>query len=507
MSLQDDKMLPEDKNTSAISDGQDGSSLKDGASDGEEMAGSSCGAENAGTTKGTAEGAAKGSNLHKEENLQEGAAANTVSEVSRPPKKKHRWVWNIVLIVIIGLGLYSLFGIAGEVTEGDGLTISEALKSISPTGVVLFVCCILGVMLADCLKFCVANKVVVNKVMPGIAIKTSFLGRFYDGITPFSSGGQPMQIYYMTTKGISGAHSSAIVLIRYFGTIFAFTLLGALSMILGVCFGVLDNVDGKTLLMVAGWIGLAVNLILPIFITFFICFPGLARRCTTWFINVGAKLRIVKNKEKVMAKALKTVEDFVSSFKIIIKKPLLLIAFLLCCFAENALTFSVPFFAMKAFSCDVNSLYFTIFSLNAFATFGVSFIPAPGYSGVVEGMGVLAFQVAAGATLAWSVLFWRFGVYYIYIFIGIGITVFDLILKNVRGRRAKIKAAELSSVGSEGASVSAAAQGHIPADKSGLSADGAGATVCDDCAEEALKEQTSADLAEADCAEERDEQS
>lgn len=90
---------------------------------------------------------------------------------------------------------------------------------------------------------------------------------------------------------------------------------------------------------------------------------------------------------------------------------------------------------MNALSCKVDGMFIAIMSLNVFATFGVSFIPTPGNSGVVEGMGVLAFSIAAGAALAWSVLFWRFAVYYIYIFIGIGMTVFDLIVKNIKTKK------------------------------------------------------------------------
>lgn len=354
---------------------------------------------------------------------------------AQPPKKKHRWIWNIVLIAVIALGIYSLFGISGEITGGDGYTFAEAIANISGTGTAMFVAVVLGVMIADCLKFCIANKAVIGKVRPAVAIKTSFLGRFYDGITPFSTGGQPMQIYYMTTKGVSGAESSAIVLIRYFGSIFGFTFIGAVYMILGVVFGVLDGVSGSTLLMVAGWIGLTVNLIVPVFLAFFVFFPRFARALTQCFINAGAKLHIVKNKERAMAKALKTVDDFISSFKIIIKKPLLLVLFIACCLAENFLTFSVPYFAMEALSCNVDGMFFTVMALNVFTTFGVSFIPTPGNSGVVEGMGVLAFSVAAGAALAWCVLIWRFAVYYVYILIGMIITICDLIIKNVKNRK------------------------------------------------------------------------
>ena len=379
------------------------------------------------------EGEGGAENLPEKADGAEGRAPEM--QEAQPPKKKHRWIWNIVLIAVIALGIYSLFGISGEITGGDGYTFAEAIANISGTGTAMFVAVVLGVMIVDCLKFCVLNKAVIGKIRPGVAIKTSFLGRFYDGVTPFSTGGQPMQIYYMTTKGVSGANSSAIVLIRYFGSIFGFTLIGAVYMILGVVFGVLDGVSGSTLLMVAGWIGLAVNLILPIFLAFFVFFPRLANTLTRWFINVGVKLHIVKNKEKVMAKALKTVDDFVTSFKVIVKRPLHLVLFLLCCFAENFLTFSVPYFVMNAFSCDVDGMFFTIMALNVFATFGVSFIPTPGNSGVVEGMGVLAFSATAGAALAWCVLVWRFAVYYIYILIGVVITICDLIIKNIRVKK------------------------------------------------------------------------
>ena len=353
------------------------------------------------------------------------------------PKRKRGWIWNIVLIVIIALGLWSLFGISGEITgEGGGMTFGEAMSNINLPGALLLVAVVLGVMIVDSLKFCIVNKAVINRVRPGVAIKTSFLGKFYDGITPFSTGGQPMQIYYMTTKGVSGADSSAIVLIRYFGSIFGFTALGAIFMILGVSLGYIDNVEvGKTLLMVCGWVGLSVNLILPVFIAFFVFMPKLAHKLTGWLIGLGAKLHIVKHKYRVMKKALKVVDDFTKSFKIIVKRPVLLILFLVCCFAENFLTFSVPYFVMNALSCELDGMFFMIMSLNVFATFGVSFIPTPGNSGVVEGMGVLAFNVAAGAALAWSVFFWRFSVYYIYIFIGIIMTVVDLIIKNIRSKK------------------------------------------------------------------------
>ena len=353
-----------------------------------------------------------------------------------PPKRKRKWLWNLILVVLIGLGIYSMFGISGEI-NGGGMSFAEALSRIDAVGLVLLLAVILLTMTADCCKFLTVNKAVLGKFRPLVALKTSFLGKFYDGVTPFSSGGQPMQIYYMTTKGVSAGASSAVVLIRYFGSMFAFTLFGITFMIAGTALNVLDGVSGRTLLMVFGWVGLVLNCLLPLFILFFVLFPRFARKLTGGLIFLGWKLHIVKHKERVMRRALRTVQDFIDCFRLIARRPLWLALFLVSCFAENALTLSTPYFVMNALSCDLEGMFFAVMALNVFTTFGGSFIPTPGSSGVIEGMGVLAFSVAAGATLAWSVFFWRFSVYYIYIGIGLIWSITDLFRKNiVRKKRA-----------------------------------------------------------------------
>lgn len=355
-----------------------------------------------------------------------------------PPKRKRKWLWNLILIAMIGLGVYSMFGISGEI-NGGGMSFTEALSRIDAVGLVILLAVVAGAILFDCLKYCAINRAVLGKIHPLIAVKVNFLGKFYDGVTPFATGGQPMQIYYMTTKNISGAASSAVVLIRYFGSMLAFTSLGAAFMIAGTALNVLDGVSGRTLLIVFGWVGLASAIALPLFILAFAVFPRLARRLTGWFIFLGWKLHIVKNKENAMRRALRTVRDFGSSFRLIARRPVCLIVFLVSCFAETFLTFSTPYFVMNALGCSVEGMFFTVMALNAFTVLGVSFIPTPGNSGVVEGMGVLAFSVAAGATLAWSVFFWRFLTYYLYIIIGIVWTITDLFRKNIVRRRDRAK--------------------------------------------------------------------
>ena len=245
-----------------------------------------------------------------------------------------------------------------------------------------------------------------------------------------------MHIYYLNTKGISGGNSTAMVMIRYYSSVVCWVTMGAALLIFGAVKGVLDSASGATILAVTGWIGIGINLFIPLFITFFLLFPKLMYKLTYGIVKLGHKIRIVKDVEKTTARATKVVDDFKNSFKLMATSPVKLILLILVSFGEVGLTFATPFFIMKAFGCAaVDGQIITVMSLNAFATFGVSFIPTPGNSGVVEGLGALAFSAFAGAALAWSVLFWRLSVFYLYILIGIGITLFDVIAKNIRYKR------------------------------------------------------------------------
>ncbi|MGN0805029.1 MAG: YbhN family protein [Candidatus Coproplasma sp.] len=375
-------------------------------------------------------------------------------EQASPPLQKGRAkiIWNIILVALIVLGIASMFGIVDEVGEQSNKTFKEAFCNASPLFMALLVAIILCVMVLDCSKFAIINKTVTGKFKLKVAIKTSFLGKYYDAVTPFSTGGQPMQIYYLNTSGISGGSSTAIVMIRYFSSIFTWIATGATLMVYGAVKGVTAGVAGATILNITGWLGVGVNAVIPLFLTSFLIFPKSMYYITALIVKIGKKLKIVKDEEGTTAKALKVVDDFKRSFKVMATTPINLILLMAVSLGEALLTFSVPYFVMKAFSCQVSGMFLTIASLNAFATFGVSFIPTPGNSGVVESLGALAFSISAGSVLAWSVLFWRFSVYYIYILIGLTISSIDFLRKLLKKKRVK-KLSSKTAVGDNESSI------------------------------------------------------
>ncbi len=64
-----------------------------------------------------------------------------------------------------------------------------------------------------------------------LAHKTSYIGFFFNSITPSSSGGQPVQMYYLSRRGVDLSHSSLIFIVLaifYNATIIIFSLIASL---------------------------------------------------------------------------------------------------------------------------------------------------------------------------------------------------------------------------------------------------------------------------------------
>lgn len=362
-------------------------------------------------------------------------------DIERPKKKKFGWIFTVLLLVAIGLGVWAMFGISREITDAGTTHISDLVRQSSWVFALVCLAIVLCIFIFDWFKYFVIisavkgrgygirRYVILNRL--GHSLKVNLIGKFYDNVTPFAVGGQPMQIYYLHQRAnYSGGEASAVVLVKYF---FNMTSMCLVSLLVMACnthvLGAIEVDWARILIHVAAWVGIAVNMFLPLMVLFFVIFPKFATKLATFVIGIGFKIKIVKNKEEALAKALKTVTDFRAAFKLMAKKPKEFIALVLLCLAEDCLRFALPFFIMKMFNglgADAGfAELIKVMALNVFVTQSVCIIPTPGNSGAIESIGTIAFTAVLTNTgvLGWSVLVWRFFVFYIYIIIGIGLAI------------------------------------------------------------------------------------
>lgn len=355
--------------------------------------------------------------------------------VAPPKKRKFGWVGYVALLIVIGLSVWMMLKIVMADAD-EYISFGEVFAAGNWRFGVISFAVLIVIIACICFEYVVVIKATTNKFALGTGIKVALLGKFYDNITPLASGGQPMQIYYLHKKGYSGGTSTAVVFIKYFVWMISWLLVSILLMACNT--GVLDGVDGawRTVILVCGWVGLGVNMILPLTVLMFVVMPKLTRKLASLIVGAGHKIKIVKDKEATLNKAYNIVNDFRSSFAIMSRRPVLFIVLVLLCLVEVMLNYMLPYFIMRAFSGITSneiSVLFAVASLNTYVTLAVSIIPTPGNTGAMEGIGALAFSVfVTGSVQFWSMLTWRTGIYYIYIIIGLGITVFEFIRKIVR---------------------------------------------------------------------------
>lgn len=355
--------------------------------------------------------------------------------VAPPKKRKFGWVGYVALLIVIGLSVWMMLKIVMADAD-EYISFGEVFAAGNWRFGVISFAVLIVIIACICFEYVVVIKATTNKFALGTGIKVALLGKFYDNTTPLASGGQPMQIYYLHKKGYSGGTSTAVVFIKYFVWMISWLLVSILLMACNT--GVLDGVDGawRTVILVCGWVGLGVNMILPLTVLMFVVMPKLTRKLASLIVGAGHKIKIVKDKEATLNKAYNIVNDFRSSFAIMSRRPVLFIVLVLLCLVEVMLNYMLPYFIMRAFSGITSneiSVLFAVASLNTYVTLAVSIIPTPGNTGAMEGIGALAFSVfVTGSVQFWSMLTWRTGIYYIYIIIGLGITVFEFIRKIVR---------------------------------------------------------------------------
>lgn len=360
--------------------------------------------------------------------------------VVEPKKKKYGWVGSVLLLALIAFGIYIMVQLAMTIGEGEIQSLDSIIQNANWTFVAIAVGMLLLAIVADSLKYAVITDTVIGKANLLTSTKVAMLGRYYDNITPFASGGQPMQIYYLHKKGYSAGQSTAIVFIKYFVNMLCWMFICILLMATqsGALNQYVTNEATRKLFLVAGWIGVAVNSAVPVMIILFVIFPRLTTKVVSaciWLLN---KMRIVKDKEKTMNKARRAVDEFCLAFKIMSQNPWKFFLLICLCILEPLISMSLPYVVMVALGGTTDISWVTllaVMTLNVYATMSVAIIPTPGNSGFAENAVLLAFANIASTVAFWVVFVWRFFTYYIYILIGMALTFFDVIRKAVRRRK------------------------------------------------------------------------
>ncbi len=360
-------------------------------------------------------------------------------------KNRKWWIKTVLLLALIAVSIAMMFTITKYV-GGDTVDIGTMIRGANWIWFAGLIGMVLLAILLESMKYSYLLKISTGKWRIKNSVKVMFLGKYYDGITPLGTGGQPFQIYYLHKKDIPAGVATAVPLVKYIVNTIVFCLI-AVGLLITAHFCMNISSIGGTVIMVVAWVSLACNFAIPLIIVFASLFPRAGKKLIVFIVGLLNKIRIVKHKYPTMKKYVYEMDEYRHSLKSLIREAWKLIPLIFICALETFATLLIPYFTVLAIAPVGAEFYpellLQIVCLGVISFYSSSLVPTPGNSGANEAVTTLALIMILGnqptitALSGWVVLVWRFFIYYIYILSGIGINIFEIIRSAVRKRRAE----------------------------------------------------------------------
>lgn len=253
-----------------------------------------------------------------------------------------------------------------------------------------------------------------NPVSLGAACYVSLIGFYYSNITPGASGGQPMQVYYLSKRGVSVPIGTSALSIKFFAQQVM------LVMLTGVLWGINKSFVDTQLAGVkwAIYIGFALNFAsIPLILLVALHRP-LVQTVIAFFVRLLARLKLVKHPDERILHISAGLDVYHASILRLAKHPSQIFALLLLAGLSSLGLMSVPYSVYHAFRMSGESASH-LFTASFMLFLSASYTPLPGASGAQEG-GFLAFfgSMYRQGVVGLAILVWRFFTFYLFLLIG-----------------------------------------------------------------------------------------
>lgn len=263
-------------------------------------------------------------------------------------------------------------------------------------------------IILECTIINILIKTIQKTKVRFLAVKIAMMGFYYNLVTPFASGSQPMQIYALNKYDINLSKSIAIVTNKtvLFQTVV--TIYSAVIIFLNI--EVLKNELPSMLVLMS--IGMVMNIISLLGGMLIVLTPNTMKIIVKVIVNILYRLNIFKSLNKKIHTINKFIDEYSYSIKLFIKNKKALFLSIILTIIQLTVFFSISYCVYKAFNLNGLSL-FEVLSLQVFLYMSVSPIPTPGNVGANEVAFLTIFaNVFPGNIIGYSVFLYSIYVYY-----------------------------------------------------------------------------------------------
>ncbi len=247
------------------------------------------------------------------------------------------------------------------------------------------------------------------------SVKVSMIGLLFNNITPFASGGQPMQAYELTKTGKRVSDSLSVLAMKFI--IVQSSLVITTIVIAAFQLDFFINLMKDYLWVTI--IGFAINIIAIIGVILIGVKRSIIKKITTPFIKFFAKIHLIKHPEERIKKLNKSIDNFSEQFKIMKEEKKMVLETFIIASIQSIAYYSITYMVYRAFG-NSGIGFWQIIPIQAFLLLIMMFIPTPGSGLGAEGGFLLLFNsIFKEGTINLSILFWRIYTCYLPIIIGL----------------------------------------------------------------------------------------
>lgn len=251
-----------------------------------------------------------------------------------------------------------------------------------------------------------------NKLSLKEAIKHNIITQFFNGVTPFSTGGQPMEVYMLMEHDIPIAKATNQTIQSFIFYQIALVICGSIAVINNFLFPIFPKVRILQILVLLGFI-------INVFVVVILVLISRSKRITNKLSSISIKI-LKKLKRKLDEDDIKQkFSDYHEGFKELRKRKKLFIGGVLLNIVSLLCLYVVPMFILYSMGDFTSLTVNNTITASAYVYIIGGFVPIPGASGGIEyGFGRFFGNFIASSKLSAVLLLWRFITYYLGVIIG-----------------------------------------------------------------------------------------
>jgi len=319
---------------------------------------------------------------------------------------KRLWI-NAIIVLVIFLTLFTIVGNLNDFNE-----IAAIVQTMHAGYLWLAICA----SILSLLFLSLSNHIVLRALNKEIGLVDGFLIQsietFFNGITPFSSGAQPFQLYYYHKMGVPSNEATSVLAVNFI--IFQSTSVFLTTIGLIIYFQEILNVMGSNIIYIL--IGYTINTTILVGLFLLAYVKSAYKLFEALFIFFERFKWTKKGAYKLRMKTENYVGKFQGGVKFLFTKKRVLILSSLTKMISLILLYSTTVIIFRALGQTTStSTAFYMFFSGILAVTTMMFVPLPGASGGTElsfslllaGVGLLSVQIVT------VMLIWRIVTYYL----------------------------------------------------------------------------------------------